>query len=78
MGATRITNTNYVEMIIPKHMFYIESITIQPNTRKGGEDNAILYCNPQPVIVRKEFLKGQKFIISYINDWKPVIIGVIE
>jgi len=73
LGATSITTTNYLEVEIPRYLFTIKEIQIVPNTRHGGEDNAIVYCNPKAVIVYNEFIKGQRF---YVTD-DQLVIGVV-
>lgn len=74
LGTSSITNTNYFELTVPKHFFYIETIDIVPNTRHGGEDNAVLSCSPKTVITRHKYVKGQKFIITSFDN--PIILGV--
>lgn len=74
LGLSSITATNYFELPVPKHLFYIESIDIIPNTRRGGEDNCLVACNPKTVITRNKYIKGQKFIIANIDN--PIILGV--
>lgn len=75
LGTERITTSNYYEVAVPKHLFYIEQITIAPNTTRGGEDNCLMSCNPQATIVRNTYKKGQRFLI--LDNEDPVIIGVI-
>lgn len=74
LGLSSITATNYFELAVPKHFFYIEAIDIVPNTTRGGEDNCLMTCNPKTAITRHKYMKGQKFIIANIDN--PIIIGV--
>lgn len=82
LGITNITNSNYIELTVPKHLFYIKEIqtTIAPNASKDEEHYTL--CNPKAthVIVYNEFLKGQQFLVTNLggNVNKPYILGVIE
>lgn len=78
MGSGSITTTNYLELPVPKHLFYILEIKITTKVTRGGEDNAMMTCTPTPVIIRKEYLKGQKFIIAPDSDENLFILGVVE
>ena len=82
LGITNITNSNYIQLTIPKHLFHIVEIqtTIAPNATK--DEGHYSSCNPKAthVIIYNEFLKGQQFLIVNLggNVNKPYIIGVIE
>ena len=82
LGITNITNSNYIELTVPKHLFYIKEIqtTITPNAFK--DEGHYTSCNPKAthVIVYNEFLKGQQFLVTNLggNVNKPYILGVIE
>lgn len=71
-----ITTTNYIELSIPKHLFTIEKINIEPNL--SFDDGYVSNVEPKVDIVYKSFEKGQKFIIVYIGETKhkPNIVGV--
>ena len=82
LGITNITNSNYIELTVPKHLFYIKEIqtTITPNASK--DEGHYVSCSPKAthVIVYNEFLKGQQFLVTNLggNVNKPYILGVIE
>lgn len=82
LGITNITNSNYIELTVPKHLFYIKEIqtTIAPNASK--DEGYYTSCNPKAthIIVYNEFLKGQQFLVTNLggNVNKPYILGVIE
>lgn len=82
LGTTSITRSNYLELPVPKYLFYIEDIKITPNTRTTEhESGSCLYsCAPVAVITRREYPKGTKFVITFevSNKEKPIIIGVEE
>ena len=73
LGVSAITTSNYVELKIPKHLFYITSISVY---HPGGDSSSTNYAT----IKRIEYYKGQKFLVSNLagNYDNPVIIGVIE
>ena len=79
LGVSRVTTSNNIEIIVPKYLFYITEIKITPNTTRSSE-GCLGSCNPKATIVRKEFLKDQKFIIANVGGSvnTPIIIGVIE
>ena len=83
LGITNITNSNYIELTVPKHLFYIKEIqtTIAPNASLGHE-SCYVSCSPKAthVIIYNEFLKGQQFLVTNLsgNVNKPYILGVIE
>lgn len=68
--VSRITSSNYVNIEIPKHLFYITNIELDGNS---GE------CNIDVKIKRNEFLKGQKFIAINAGGSVeyPMIVGVL-
>lgn len=80
IGSTGITTTNYLEILVPKHLFIIQEIKIQTSVTRGGEDNCMMSCTPTPIIIRREFTKGQKFIIAHVStdDDRIYIFGVVE
>ena len=73
LGVSAITTSNYVELKIPKYLFYITSISVY---HPGGDSSSTNYAT----IKRIEYYKGQKFLVSNLagNYDNPVIIGVIE
>lgn len=77
LGLTKITSSNYFELVIPRHLFTIKEIKINPNL--SYSDGYVSNSNPQATIVYDEFKKGQMFIATYTkaNKENPVIIGVI-
>lgn len=80
LGLSKITTSNYFELEVPKHLFTIKEITINPNIARSGEDNNyITNISPTTTIIYNEFIKGQRFIVTYTkaNKEDPVIIGVI-
>lgn len=77
LGLTKITSSNYFELVVPRHLFTIKEITIDPNLRYS--DGYVTSSEPKATIVYNEFKKGQMFIATYTkaNKESPVIIGVI-
>lgn len=81
LGISRITNSNYVELTVPKHLFHIIQIqtTITPNATK--DEGHYTSCRPVAThtIIYNEFLKGQQFLVVNLggNINKPYIVGVI-
>lgn len=73
LGVSNITTSNYVELPIPKHLFYITEIKVHHPAEESPTDN-------YATIIRKEYYKGQKFIVANLagNYDSPIIIGVIE
>lgn len=82
LGVGSITKANYLEIAVPRYLFYITDIKITPNTRTTEhESGTCLYsCAPVAVITRREYPKGTKFVITFemSNKEKPIIIGVEE
>ena len=82
LGIVSSTISNYIELPVPRYLFYITDIKITPNTvRTEHESGSCLYsCAPVTVRTRHEYLKGTKFIITFemSNKEKPIIIGVEE
>ena len=76
LGVSNITTSNYVELSIPKHLFYITSISVSVY-HPGGDSSSTNQANV--TIHRMEYTKGQKFLVSNLagNYDNPVIIGVI-
>lgn len=79
LGTSRVTTSNYITLTVPKHFFYITDIPIRPNTYGCG-NGGLGGCSPKNIIIRKEYFKGQKFIVVNAggNIDEPYIIGVIE
>ena len=106
LGTTRITNTNYIELVVPSYFFNITDLKIETHTvRKGpgvtqiasstgvsgGDSHShsisskynqwtlLFSCNPEVIISRKKYTKGQKFIAIGIGGSinSLVIIGVV-
>lgn len=77
LGMTRITASNYIELTVPKHFFYITDIKIKPNTLGCGM-GGIGSCHPEAVITRRTYSKGQRFIVVNAggNINSPCIVGV--
>ena len=73
LGVSNITASNYVELPIPKHLFYITNIKVHHPAEESPVDN-------EATIIRKEYFKGQKFLVTNLagNYDTPIIIGVIE
>ena len=71
LGVKRITSSNYVEIIVPKYLFYITDISVS----HPSEDST-----PVVTVKRKEYIKGQRFVVTNTNgDFNDVfIIGVLE
>ena len=78
INVNTITASNYLFATVPKHYFYIEKIIIKPNTVPCGK-GGIGKCKPEAIIKRKEYKKGQKFVvINAATDVNiPCIIGVV-
>lgn len=82
LGINRITESNYIELSIPKHLFTIKEIktTITPN--RSYSDGYMVSCNPKAEheIIYNDFLKGNKFLCVNLggNISNPIIIGVLE
>ncbi len=78
LGTMTYSESNYVQLTIPQHLFTINSIKVSPHLTYGEYD--VKGCNDIPVssIVFNPFKKGQKFIAIAINgDWDFHIIGVV-
>ena len=73
LGVSNITASNYIELSIPKHLFYITGVFVY---HPGGDDSSTNYGK----IERKEYTKGTRFLVVNLagNYNVPVIIGVIE
>ena len=66
IGIVNVTSSNYIELTVPKYLFYVTGIS---HPEEGT-----------PVLTRMEYLKGQKFLVAHMDkDFStPYIIGVIE
>lgn len=66
LGISNITSSNYVELTVPKHLFYITDISAHAEGEK-------------PTITRQTYAKGQKFIVIHMDKdlTTPYIIGVM-
>lgn len=79
LGTQKITTSNYINLTVPKHYFYITKIDIITNITPCHH-GAVGSCDPKTKIYRKEYYKGQKFLIVNAggNVDAPVIVGVVE
>lgn len=81
LGVTNITNSNYIELTVPKHLFYIMEIQTMIKPNATMDEGHYASCSPVAThkIIYNEFLKGQQFLITSLggNINKPYIIGVI-
>ena len=77
LGTSRITTSNYIEIEVPKHLFYVEKITVECD-RSYNSEGGMTSCKPTFTIHRHEYLKGQQFIVTNIGGKleAPQIIGV--
>lgn len=77
LGTSKITNTNYLTLTVPKHYFYITKIDIETNITPCHH-GAVGTCNPKNIIYRKEYYKGQRFLVVNAggNIDSPCIVGV--
>ena len=76
LGVSNITTSNYIELPIPKYLFYITNIAVSVY-HPGGDESS---TNQATVTInRMEYVRGQKFLVSNLagNYDNPVIIGVI-
>ena len=73
LGVSAITTSNYVELKVPRYLFYITNISVY---HPGGDESS----TNNATITRVEYYKGQKFLVSNLagNYDNPVVIGVIE
>lgn len=82
LGITRITESNYVELTIPQHLFTIKEIKTTITTNVRTSDGYHVHCAPtaKHEIIYNDFVKEQKFLALNLtgNITKPVIVGVIE
>lgn len=71
LGITEITNSNYVTITVPKHLFYVTGVYVAPHA-EGAQ--------PIATVVRKTYPKGTKFLAvnanGVFNDIQ--IIGVVD
>lgn len=83
LGVNQITSSNYITLTVPKHYFYITKLEIVTNRKNHmcshcGFD-ATYTCDPKIIITRKEYYKGQQFVVinagGHIDT--PCIIGVV-
>ena len=77
LGTSKITTSNYITLTVPKHYFYITKIDIQTNITPCHH-GAVGSCNPKNIIYRKEYTKGQRFLVINAggNIDSPVSVGV--
>lgn len=66
LGISNVTSSNYVELTVPKHLFYVTEIK---HTDIGTD----------PVVDRVTYTKGQKFLVVHMDNefTTPYIIGVM-
>lgn len=77
LGNTSIKISNYVILTVPKYLFYIVDIPIVTNVVGCGK-GGIGSCNPKNIIIRKEYFRGQRFIVMNAggNVNAACIVGV--
>lgn len=77
LGTSRITTSNCIKLTVPKHYFYITDLRIITNTYGCGL-GGLGGCAPEIVITRKEYYKGQKFVVVNVggNIDEIAIVGV--
>jgi len=77
LGTSRITTSNYIEIEVPKYLFYIEYITVECE-RTYNEYGGMTSCKPTFILHRHEYLKGQNFIVTNIGGKleAPQILGI--
>lgn len=75
--STAIENSNNIELTIPKHLFTIKEIKVNPNPTTNS-DGAITSLAPTTEIIYDTFKKDQKFIVGFVdsNENNVIIIGV--
>ena len=82
LDIQHITTSNYIEIAVPMHYFYITKLEIKQNLSK----HVCMYCgivvddcHPVIIITRKTYFKGQKFVIvnGGGNVETPYIVGVV-
>lgn len=78
LGVSRITASNYIELSVPMHFFYITKLDIVTNTFGCGM-GGLGGCNPKIIITRKEYYKGQKFVVVNAGGQidSPCVVGVV-
>lgn len=66
LGIANITSSNYVELTVPKHLFYVTGVK-HPD------------IGSTPEVTRNTYSKGQKFIVIHMDKdlTTPYIIGVM-
>lgn len=66
LGISNVTSSNYVELTVPKHLFYVTGVK-HPDI---GTD---------PVVERVTYNKGQKFLVVHMDNefTTPYIVGVM-
>lgn len=76
LGSSKITTSNYIDLIVPKYLFSIKDIKIE--TKVSRSEGFYTSCKPTPKIIYDEYPKGTAFIAVFVsgNRQKPRIIGV--
>lgn len=66
LGISNITSSNYVELTVPKHLFYVTGVK-HPD------------IGTEPEVQRVTYTKGQKFLVVHMDNefTTPYIIGVM-
>lgn len=79
LGTTKVTNSNAISLTVPKYMFYITDMKVVQGNNKLYKENPVLMCNPKIVFTRKEYTKGQVFVIVNTGGEvdNPQIVGVV-
>lgn len=74
LGIDRVTTSNYIELKVPEYFFTITDINI-----RGCESSDPERRSPSIFLKRKEYYKGQKFIVVNAGGEvdTPCIIGVV-
>lgn len=77
LGTSKITTSNYINLSVPMHFFYITKLEIKTNTTPCHH-GAVGSCNPKIIITRKEYLKGTRFLVVNAGGHvdSPFIVGV--
>lgn len=79
LGVANITTSNYVYITVPKHYFYITKLEIVTNVVACGK-GGIGSCGPKIIITRKEYHKGDKFVVVNVggNIDDIQVVGVVS
>lgn len=81
LGTSRITTSNYLQLLVPLHFFYITEIKVASVLKSTG---SIIIVDPRKnmsfLYTRREYYKGTRFIVVNAggNIDTPHIVGVEE